>query len=66
VSGVVLQNVAVALIVLGAVAFLLRRQIRRRAKPTALCGDCEGCAPVAGSEKGTGLVAIEGLAAKKR
>ena len=63
-----LQNLAVAVIVLGAVGFLVWRRVRRRARPTAMCGDCPGCAPVPMPEsaKGAGLVRIEGVGKGRR
>ena len=39
-----LQDAIVAVIVLGAVAWLVRRQLAKR-RPTPLCGDCPGCDP---------------------
>ena len=39
-----LQNVAVGAIVLGAAGFLVWRRVRRRARPTPMCGDCPNCA----------------------
>jgi len=63
-----IQNLAVGLIVLGAVGFLVWRRVKRRARPTAMCGDCPGCAPVPKPEsaKGAGLVKIEGMGVARR
>jgi hypothetical protein len=44
VSGALLQEIAVGAIVLGAVGFLVWRRVRRRARPSPLCGDCPACA----------------------
>jgi hypothetical protein len=43
-SGELLQNAIVVLIVLGAAGFLVWRRVRARRKPTPFCGDCPGCA----------------------
>jgi len=43
VSGIGWQDAVVALIVLGAVVYLVRRRLRAR-NSTAACSNCEGCA----------------------
>lgn len=42
-SGALLQDVAVVTIVLAAAGFLVRRRVRRKARPSPLCGDCPAC-----------------------
>lgn len=42
-SGALLQDVAVVAIVLAAVGFLVWRRVRRKARPSPLCGDCPAC-----------------------
>lgn len=41
-----LQTIAVAAIVLAAVGFLVWKRVRRKARPSPLCGDCPACATV--------------------
>lgn len=42
-SGALLQDVAVVTIVLAAAGFLVWRRVRRKARPSPLCGDCPAC-----------------------
>ena len=42
-SGALLQNLGVAVIVLAAAGFLVRRQLKRRARPPG-CDTCPNCA----------------------
>jgi len=42
-SGALVQDVAVAAIVLAAAGFLVWRRVRRKARPSPLCGDCPAC-----------------------
>lgn len=42
-SGALVQDVAVVAIVLAAVAFLVWRRVRRKARPSPMCGDCPAC-----------------------
>jgi len=51
------QNVLVAVIVFGAVGFLVRQRVRARRKLTPFCGDCPRCAPGA-PQTGPALVNI--------
>ena len=44
-SNDLIQNVLVAVIVLGAAGFLVRQRVRARRKLTPYCGDCPRCAP---------------------
>ncbi len=60
-SGELLQNLAVAAIVVAAIGFLGWRWLRRRARPSAMCGDCPGCVPAPKPDHQTGLVRIEGI-----
>lgn len=46
-SNELLQSLAVAVIVLGAAAFLVLRRVRRKARPSSQCGSCPACAPPA-------------------
>lgn len=43
-SNETLQNVAVGLIVVAAIGFLVWKRVRRKARPSPLCGDCPACA----------------------
>jgi hypothetical protein len=56
-SGELLQDALVALIVVAAVGFLVWRRVRARRKPTPFCGDCPRCAPGA-PQTGPALVNI--------
>ena len=56
-SNALIQNVLVALIVLGAASFLVRQRVRARRKLTPYCGDCPRCAPGA-PQNGPALVNI--------
>jgi len=51
-----LQTVLVAAIVLAAAAFLVWRRMRRKARPSPLCGDCPACATTAQEKDDWGLV----------
>ena len=53
-----LQDVIVGAIVLAAVAFLVARRVRRKARPSAMCGDCPGCATGPQAPTGRTLVSI--------
>ena len=46
-----IQNVAVALIVLGALAWLVRRQIRAQRRASPACEDCPMAAPIPGARR---------------
>jgi hypothetical protein len=39
------QDLLVAVLALAAVAWLVRRRLRQRERPTPFCGDCPGCRP---------------------
>jgi hypothetical protein len=56
-SGLGIQDAIALLIVLGAVAYLVRRRLRKRA--AAACESCEGCAPPPPEDAGAGLVEIQ-------
>ena len=46
-SNETLQTLAVAVIVTAAVAFLVWRRVRRKARPSSQCGNCPACGPAA-------------------
>jgi hypothetical protein len=46
-SGLGIQDLIAGLLVLLALAWLVRRALRRRARPTPFCGECPGCATTA-------------------
>jgi len=50
-----IQDVVAALLALAALAWLVRRRLRRRARPTPLCDECPGCAPARGAARTTPL-----------
>jgi hypothetical protein len=56
VSGLGIQDAIAAVVVAGAVAYLVRRRLRRRA---AACGACEGCAAPDAKSPPRGLLEIE-------
>lgn len=41
------QDLAAGLLVMLALAWLVRRALRRRSRPTPFCGECPGCATAA-------------------
>lgn len=51
-SGLGLQDVIAGLLVLLALAWLVRRALRRRARPTPFCGECPGCATTSHADAG--------------
>lgn len=55
-SNETLQTLAVAAIVAGAIAFLVWRRVRRKARPSPLCGDCPACTTTARERDDWGLV----------
>jgi hypothetical protein len=50
-SGFGIQDGIVAALTLLALAWLVRRRVRRRARPTPLCEECPGCAPARGAAR---------------
>jgi hypothetical protein len=56
-SGIGWQDAVAALIVLCAVGYLVRRNVRAR-KSAAPCGDCPGCATAPVAPAGEALVSI--------
>lgn len=55
-SGALLQDLVVAAIVLAAAGFLVWRRVRRRARPSPLCGDCPACATAEKAKDDWGLI----------
>ena len=53
------QDATAGALALLALAWLIRSLLRRRRRPTLLCGDCPGCAP----PEGTGPQPATGCAA---
>ena len=51
-TGFGLQDAIAALAVLLALAWLVRRAVRRKARATPFCGECPGCATPAGPPAG--------------
>lgn len=51
-TGFGLQDAIAALAVLLALAWLVRRAVRKKARPTPFCGDCPGCATPSGPPAG--------------
>ena len=43
-----IQDVVAAVLALAALAWLVRRRLRRKARPTPFCEECPGCAPARG------------------
>jgi len=64
-SGELLQNLAVAAIVLAAAGFLVWRRMRRKARPSPLCGDCPACATAEQEKADWGLLADAGPRARR-
>lgn len=44
-GGLGAQDLLVAVLALGALAWLVRRRLRRRARLTPFCDECPGCGP---------------------
>lgn len=65
-SGELLQDVAVAAIVLAAAGFLLWRRMRRKARPSPLCGDCPACATAEQEKADWGVLADAAPRARPR
>lgn len=55
-SNELLQTIAVAAIVLAAAGFLVWRRVRRKARPSPLCGDCPACATAEKTKSDWGLI----------
>jgi hypothetical protein len=51
-TGFGLQDAIAALAVLLALAWLVRRAVRKKARPSPVCGDCPGCASPTGPPAG--------------
>jgi hypothetical protein len=51
-TGFGLQDAIAALAVLAALAWLVRRAVRKKARATPFCGDCPGCATPSGPQAG--------------
>ena len=56
-----IQDVVVAALTLLALAWLVRRRLRRRARLTPLCEECPGCAPARSSTRGAAPVRRDDL-----
>ncbi|MCC6350457.1 MAG: FeoB-associated Cys-rich membrane protein [Candidatus Eisenbacteria bacterium] len=55
-SNETLQNIAVAVLVLGAAVFLVWKRVHRKARPSPLCGDCPACATAEKQKSDWGLI----------
>ena len=51
-TGFGLQDAIATLAVLAALAWLVRRAVRRKARRTPFCGECPGCATPTGPQAG--------------
>lgn len=65
-SGALVQDVAVVAIVLAAVAFLVWRRVRRKARPSPLCGDCPACGAAEQAKNDWSLTDGSGRGARRR
>jgi hypothetical protein len=60
-TGLWLQDLAAGLLALVALAWLVRRAVRRRARATPFCGECPGCATSADPHAGPAGPVREGF-----
>lgn len=60
-TGIGFQDLAAGALALLALAWLVRRAVRKRARPTPFCGECPGCAaptPAAAAPVQNGFVPL--------